>query len=229
MGYYSYYSLDVDVADSKHLQEDIIADLISGNDEATSALKANGKTKNEAKWYQSDDDMKLFSEKYPDVIFALLRKGQVLGDIVKVYFKNGESQTTRPEIVYPDFDVQKLEMCVPQLIDFEEAVKLTILCESGFTASVIKDLRESYSEADAALSEDGGFCDGNEWPNYEADFMGFSKKHPDVLFTVFSEIEYEEEEVYNMNSLNDFSVKYFKNGNVQTAKAFWSFEDYEQF
>ncbi len=113
MGYYSYYSLDVDTEDSSHLKEDIIADLINENTEAECALNANGQTINEATWYESDDDMKLFSKKYPDVLFILFRYGQVLGDVGKSYFKNGRMKSCSANVSYPSFDVNKLEDYIP--------------------------------------------------------------------------------------------------------------------
>ncbi|MCB1660280.1 MAG: hypothetical protein KDI39_18815, partial [Pseudomonadales bacterium] len=40
----------------------------------------DGTTANEAKWYESDNDMKEFSKKYPDVLFSLSQTMEGEGD-----------------------------------------------------------------------------------------------------------------------------------------------------
>ena len=233
MGYYSYYSLDVDTEGSNHLKEDIIADLINVNTEAECALNANGETSDEATWYQSDDDMKEFSKKYPDVVFTLFRYGQVLGDVGKTYFKNGRMKSSPAEVSYPEFDVSKLEEYVPNSTKFDSfnnvsgcKLSMVFVCDRNTTESkMIRDLRNSYTEANFALDVDGSFHANKEWPSHEANLVEFSKKYPKVRLSIYCEIEFEDEEINNMSSLRRFWRKDFQNGKIHRANAFWEFDD----
>lgn len=51
------------------------------------------------KWYAHEADMKVFSKKYPEVVFVLEGKGEEPGDLWKKYFKNGKMQAAYAEIV----------------------------------------------------------------------------------------------------------------------------------
>lgn len=235
MGYYSYYSLDVDTADSNHLKEDIIADLINENTEAESALNADGQTINEAKWYESEDDMRQFSKKYPDVLFILFRYGQVLGDVEKSYFKNGRMKSCSANVSYPSFDVNKLEDYVPNSTeissfnDFSGCNLSIVIDRKSNTAknAILRDLRATYTQANLALTEQGYFNENQEWPSHESNLVEFSKKYPKVRFTMYCEIDYEDKEINNMSSLKRFWRKDFLNGKIHRAKAFWEFEDFD--
>jgi hypothetical protein len=235
VGYYSYYSLDVDTEDSSHLKEDIIADLINENTEAECALNADGQTINTAKWYESDNDMKLFSKKYPDVLFILFRYGQVLGDVGKSYFKNGRMKFCSANVSYPSFDVNKLEDYVPnstEISSFENVsscnFSIVLDCKNPSAKNnLLQNLRKSYTEANLALTEQGYFNENQEWPSHESNLVEFSKKYPKVRFTIYCEIDYEDKEINNMSSLKLFWRKDFLNGKIHRAKAFWEFEDFD--
>lgn len=62
-----------------------------------------------AKWYDCSIDMKEFSRAFPDVVFRLHGEGEESGDLWDEYFKNGMSQECRADIIYPDYDEEKLK------------------------------------------------------------------------------------------------------------------------
>lgn len=62
-----------------------------------------------AKWYTCSADMKEFSLAFPDVVFKLHGEGEEAGDLWDEYFKNGMSQECRADIIYPDYDEEKLQ------------------------------------------------------------------------------------------------------------------------
>lgn len=61
-----------------------------------------------AKWYDCSADMKEFSLAFPGVVFKLHGEGEESGDLWDEYFKNGMSQECRADIIYPDYDEEKL-------------------------------------------------------------------------------------------------------------------------
>lgn len=62
----------------------------------------------ESKWYEHDDDMKKLSSKFPDKLFILSGHGEEDGDIWRKYYKNGKVQRVDAEIVFEEFDEDKL-------------------------------------------------------------------------------------------------------------------------
>ena len=59
-----------------------------------------------SKWYSYDSDVKLLSEKFPNIVFTVEGQGE---DLWKHYFFNGKSQFAKAQIVYPQFDEKLLE------------------------------------------------------------------------------------------------------------------------
>lgn len=119
MGYYTHYKLEVDAdgavtpepcptcgadrmvsLDQKIAAEMIegellIGDLISGSDEM--------------KWYQHEEDMKVLSAKYPDVLFTLHGEGEEACDVWVKYFKGGLMQVSKVAVELNEFDPSKLK------------------------------------------------------------------------------------------------------------------------
>lgn len=61
-----------------------------------------------AKWYDHEDDMKLLSAKFPDMVFWLSGQGENQEDLWQKFFVNGRMQECYAQIVYDDFDSNKL-------------------------------------------------------------------------------------------------------------------------
>jgi hypothetical protein len=107
MGYYTAHWLSVN-----HKDEDaIIADFRESNKDAHTALDVNGNTYNEISWWSSEDDLKIFSKKYPKVLFTLSGNGSDAGgDYWKLYVKNGKSFKAIGEITYPKYNAKMMKL-----------------------------------------------------------------------------------------------------------------------
>ena len=230
MGYYSYYSLDVDVSNSDYHKLDIIADLRNGNYEASGALNANGETNQEAKWYTFDDDMKIFSMKYHNVLFALCRRGQEFNDAEKIYFKNGESKSCKALMSFRKISNKELNSCPPEFINSlnEEYCIVKFSFNTNYEMGnqeiidIIKHLKASYSEADHSLNAWGNFRSSGSWPSYASNLIDFSKKYPHVEFYIQRNINYEVK--ISMNDISDFGYEIFKNGRRHVFQNCWTYK-----
>lgn len=58
----------------------------------------------EWKWYEINQDMVDFSQKYPEACFCIKGEGEEAGDLWKAYFKAGKVFIAKAEIVYPEFN-----------------------------------------------------------------------------------------------------------------------------
>lgn len=84
-------------------QLDVFDNKTEGGDDRVVALEGA------AKWYYCSVDMKEFSRAFPDVVFRLHGEGEESGDLWDAYFKNGKWQECRADIIYPDYDEEKLK------------------------------------------------------------------------------------------------------------------------
>ena len=112
MGYYTCYSLEVRTADNSAThpkQSDILTMLREENENASYALDEEGATKDDAKWYDNEDDLKEFSKKHADALFILHGDGEGSDDFWYAYFKNGLMQIAQGRIEYDEFEESKLE------------------------------------------------------------------------------------------------------------------------
>lgn len=74
---------------------------------------------------------------------------------------------------------------------------------------IVKDFRSSFEEAQLALDEDGYCSQSAKWYSSDEDIIAFSKKYPDLLFTLSGYGE----------SWSDQWAMYTFNGNFQLVKA----------
>ena len=235
MGYYSYYTLEVESEAEGFKKDDIILSLISENEEANSALTKNGKTKDEAKWYSSVEDMKFFSKKYPNVLFTLYRRGQEFKDVDKVYFKYGKYKICAASMSSCKLSKQELEIyqAVPaNNVLNDECCKVSFTFNSVFEVeheeiiNVINDSRRSYTDAENSLNSWGNFKVDGVWPNYASNLIEFSKKYPDIRFTIQRDIK--DEMLISMNDLSSFGTEFFKNGRRHISTSYWFYNDPEK-
>jgi hypothetical protein len=61
-----------------------------------------------AKWYEHDRDMRELSKKYPDILFTVYGRGEESDDMWYAYYQNGKSQHCPAEIVFPEYDPEKM-------------------------------------------------------------------------------------------------------------------------
>ena len=111
MGYYTYHNLEVLTADNsaEHPNsQEIISRLRKENENAELAIDEDGSTNQEAKWYDSETEMKEFSTKYPDALFVLHGDGEGNDDFWYAYFRNGRVQITQGRVEYDEYDEDKL-------------------------------------------------------------------------------------------------------------------------
>lgn len=238
MGYYSEYSLDLDLKDTAYKREDLIAELRGKSEYAAAALLPNGETASEDKWYDFDEDMLALSKKYADVVFALERRGQHASDIEKRFYKNGGCKVQEASLSSERFDENKLILDDPQPVIIEDMVGITgnksldteylvTVVAAGEPTFYDPDLGESLLESLPSLSaetkqafmymDDGiWFFRGHEWINHEADLMKLSQAHPEITIRIQDEMLFRRED-YNISALEGLVNKFFKNGKIQRA------------
>lgn len=111
MGYYTCYTLDVKTTDNsaEHSKKFyIIEALRKENENASCALDEEGLTQSDAKWYDSNEELKEFSKKFPDALLVLDGDGENSDDFWIAYFLNGKTQTCLGRMEYGEFDSAKL-------------------------------------------------------------------------------------------------------------------------
>lgn len=130
MGYYTYYSMEVLDIDNKGYDSYEIAKYMLDKQKESDKFyafkydlenfvkKENIKSRandelfldsgDEYKWYDNEEDMRLLSKEFPDILFKLHGKGEDNEDIWDKYFINGKMQHCPAKIVYEPFDKNKL-------------------------------------------------------------------------------------------------------------------------
>ena len=111
MGYVTFHTLTVMLADNSAEHPDmyeIIAALRRENENANHALDDEGQTLNEAKWYESSEEMKEFSLKYPHALLVMDGDGEGSDDFWVAYYLNGKEQMCPGRREYDDFDAARL-------------------------------------------------------------------------------------------------------------------------
>jgi hypothetical protein len=61
----------------------------------------------DCKWYDHEDEMKSFSEEFPQLVFKLHGSGEEQGDVWIKYFHGGKMKVVRPVLQWPSFDWEK--------------------------------------------------------------------------------------------------------------------------
>lgn len=72
------------------------------------AIDENGDYYESVKWYDHEEDMRILSGRYPDVIFALEGEGMNQGDHWFEYYKNGKMQRCNAIVSFDEYDETKL-------------------------------------------------------------------------------------------------------------------------
>jgi hypothetical protein len=104
MGYYTRHELVI-----QNGSDDLIQELREFSDDANSAFDQAGDPDNEIKWYEHQDELKVFSAMHPKVIFKLIGEGEETGDLWHEYYMNGKMQVCKAFITYPHFNSDFLE------------------------------------------------------------------------------------------------------------------------
>ncbi len=108
MGYYTWFELDIEYLDSREpigekLKVHIKEHVEKWNEYVAYAMfGAGGIMPDEHKWYEHEDDMKLVSQDFPDLVFILTGWGEETGDIWRKYFIRGEMSGGAATIVFPE-------------------------------------------------------------------------------------------------------------------------------
>ncbi len=229
MGYYSEHYLSLEISESSDISESkIFNDLFGECPEAACALKENGDTKGEAKWYEAIDDMIGFSEnKYPDVLFKLVVFGQDKSDRCRFYFKDGQFyKTNKSELWYPHWSDNDGSF-TSYKVDYTDSIRKKGLINKGMvfsktskskiilngldektidTATIIESLLRDYPDCMKFISEKSGDYEVSTkkwWKSYEATLSEFSWKYPDIIF--------------NLLVAEKKEMIYFKNGEISYA------------
>jgi hypothetical protein len=122
MGYFTSFTLILKADDPDHIKavNEYIENLTS-DDEAKEGFSSDyisgmyqrldgvWKSSDRWKWYEHDDDMKILSSEFPEVLFILYGEGEENGDIWRSYYKNGKMKTLTARIVFDEYDPKELE------------------------------------------------------------------------------------------------------------------------
>lgn len=128
MGYYTDYEIMPDVAsvyEKEHqaIQDFIEATKIDGWSYLSCVWRGEG---TQLTWYEHRKDMAKLSAAFPDVLFILWGHGEEIDDQWKEYYLYGKCQVAQGEIVYDEFDKEKLK-----------DVDLSTRCPSCYGAGVL--------------------------------------------------------------------------------------------
>jgi hypothetical protein len=104
MGYYTSYTLSCESTDGRPV--DIISNFVETIG-SYYGMNMVGETE-PIKWYNHKTDLEKFSLQYPNTLFLLEGEGEEVGDIWKLYVKNGKSQLCKAIITFDVYDETKL-------------------------------------------------------------------------------------------------------------------------
>ena len=63
----------------------------------------------ELKWYDHEEDMRLYSKSHPDILFSVEGLGEDQGDHWIKYFKDGKMQMCKAIVSFEEYDPQKMK------------------------------------------------------------------------------------------------------------------------
>ena len=108
MGYHTGYHLTVEppITGDK-IEKDL--DLLNYGELDDENLEEGDLGRCSSSWYGHEDEMREFSEMYPDHLFELGGCGENSEDIWIKYFKNGKMQHCPAIITFDEYDEGKLE------------------------------------------------------------------------------------------------------------------------
>lgn len=92
----------------------------------------------EMKWYDWREDMKMLSQEWPNVLFALSGDGEE-HDLWKAWFRNGRMAEAEARIVYDEPDLDKV-------------LPLDVNIEKQYTARKKKELEDTIQELKVRLA-----------------------------------------------------------------------------
>lgn len=88
---------------------DVIEDLRQYSEEANYSLDYNGSSSGkEARWYRHEEELLIFSQQHPNILFTLHGEGEESGDVWNKYFLNGKVQIARASMEIAPFYPAKL-------------------------------------------------------------------------------------------------------------------------
>lgn len=87
---------------------DIINRLREDYEEAQRGLSEDGSSEEVVHWYDAEKNLLAFSKEFPNWFFELTIVGEENGDFRRIYFLDGKRQSVKGNVVYPEFDAEKL-------------------------------------------------------------------------------------------------------------------------
>lgn len=104
MGYYTNYTLYIDegTVDLNAVRAELIR--LIGDDPFLDEDDLEYLVTDDIKWYEHDEHCVEMSKAFPDVTFRLQGIGESNGDMWLAYYRNGQYQICRGEMVYPSMD-----------------------------------------------------------------------------------------------------------------------------
>ena len=116
MSYYTHYKLDYEIPDT--LQKDVKIYIYGRLQKALNdeSFTRYGPLMNfiirhvdRCRWYSHDDDMKEFSNMFPEILFILSGGDEEIVDLWKKYYKGGKHYKAKATVIFDEFDETKLK------------------------------------------------------------------------------------------------------------------------
>lgn len=109
MGYYTDFTVSIAPQSPENMDEDQFESVLSELTILSGySFDPEGNARS-IKWYDYEEDMKIFSTLYPNHIFLVEGDGEESGDVWKHYFKNGKSICIQPTLSWPEVDFSTLD------------------------------------------------------------------------------------------------------------------------
>lgn len=111
MGYYTRHELEIKENRSKYTYDEVFKMTVvklTELDVIDYALDEDLECIQEVKWYNHKEHMAQLSTHIRDVLYVLSGEGEENGDMWKEYWINGLHHRCQAEMVYPEFDENKL-------------------------------------------------------------------------------------------------------------------------
>lgn len=109
MGYETSFKITVEPRSTRSLLEAIV-EKIENLDNCYPYVNSQGNAIHAScKWYEHEDDMRIVSTHFPEIVITVNGDGEESGDLWRRYYKNGKCQKAETRITFTEFNESLLE------------------------------------------------------------------------------------------------------------------------